>query len=327
MNDDQVLFHDTKVHLLAEDEESKIVQVQNVTGDGLMSSYMLFPGVSLMFSDFHMRQCEPSFTADCDMLCIDHCREGCMEQKIANGAYIYLSAGDLFVDCRDNGGKQAVFPSNHYHGISISFVMEEANRGIQSMIKDFPIDIQKLKHKYCDGRINLVLQNEPGLERIFSDLYAVPAQIRLPYFRVKVQELLLYLDALNLPEVNTERPYFFKTQVEKAKAIHALMTENMETHFTLEELSERFDFPMTAMKQCFKNIYGDSIFSYMRSYRINQAAYLLLHDHNKSVLDIAAIMGYDSPGKFSTAFKTIMGVPPLTYRKKSAGLDKKALDR
>lgn len=322
----QNLFHDTKVYTLAEDETSQIIQVQNDTGDGLMSSYMVFPGVYLMFNDFHMEQCESQFQAEVDMLCIDHCREGRIEQEIKNGAYIYLGAGDLCVDRRMNSGRHVEFPLGHYHGVSISFVLKDANEGINSYIKDFPVDIARLKKKYCDGRINLVLQNEQGLEGILADLYAVPAQIRLPYFRVKIQELLLYLDALEIPATQMERPYFFKTQVEKTKAIHTLMTNNMEQHFTLQELSERFDFPMTAMKNCFKNIYGDSIFSYMRVYRINQAAVLLRRNREKSVLEIAAQMGYDSPGKFSTAFKKIMGVSPLTYRKSSVGLDKKHPD-
>ena len=139
---------------------------------------------------------------------------------------------------------------------------------------------------------------------------------------IKIQELLLYLYALEVPEEHADRPYFFKDHVEKTKAIHALMTENLSEHFTLDELSKRFDFPMTAMKKCFKNIYGDSIFSYMRSYRINQAAVLLRHNREMSVLEIASKMGYESPGKFSTAFKTIMGCSPLAYRKKVVEPDK-----
>lgn len=323
----QALFHDTQVYPLVENEVSSVVQVKNDTGDGLMSSYVVFPGVSLLFNDFHMVQCESNFQADCTMFCIDHCREGRIEQEISNGAYIYLGAGDLYIDRRKNCGRQVAFPLGHYHGISLSLIAGQAEDGIRSYVKDFPVDIGKLTQKYCNGKSNLVLQNEPGLERIFADLYAVPSQIRLPYFRVKIQELLLYLDALELPDEAAQRPYFYKGQVEKAKAIHTLMTENLDRHYTLEELSKQFDFPMTAMKQCFRNIYNNSIFSYMKAYRINQAAVLLRHDRNKSVLEIATEMGYDSPGKFSTAFKSVMGVSPLAYRKKSDGLDKNQLDR
>ena len=40
----------------------------------------------------------------------------------------------------------------------------------------------------------------PSIDHIFQELYAVPEQIKLPYFRIKVLELLLYLDALELPK-------------------------------------------------------------------------------------------------------------------------------
>lgn len=316
-NMNKALFYDTQVQSLVENENTHIIQIQNGNGDGLMSCYTVFPGIFLLFNDFHMKQCQSKFATQQNMFCIDHCREGRIEQEIANGAYLYLSAGDIFFDVRKSGGRHVEFPSSHYHGVSVAFVLGEAEKGLQSCVADFPVDIVELKRKYYDGRINMVLPSEPGLERIFADLYTVPSQIRIPWFRVKIQELLLYLYALELPEEQAERPYFFKDHVEKTKAIHALMTENLSEHFTLEELSERFDFPMTAMKKCFKNIYGDSIFSYMRSYRINQAAVLLRHEREMSVLEIAALMGYESPGKFSTAFKTIMGCSPLAYRKKS----------
>lgn len=313
----RAMFYDTKVQTLVENETTHIIQMQNDDGDGLMSFYTVFPGIFLLFSDFHMEQCQSQVPSGQSMFCIDHCREGRIEQEISNGAYLYLNAGDMFFDVRKSGGRHVEFPSGHYHGVSISFVFGEAERGLKSCITDFPIDIAALKRKFCDGQVNMVLQKEAGLERIFADLYAVPSDIRLPWFRVKVQELLLYLNALELPENPEERPYFFKDHVEKTKAIHALMTENLSEHFTLEELSKRFDFPMTAMKNCFKNIYGDSIFSYMRSYRINQAAVLLRRERDKSVLEVASLMGYESPGKFSTAFKAIMGCSPLAYRKKS----------
>ena len=56
-----------------------------------------------------------------------------------------------------------------------------------------------------------------------------------------------------------ERPYFYKTQVEKVKAIMSFMTNEPERHFTMEELSEKFDISTSALKQCFKGVYGTAI--------------------------------------------------------------------
>ena len=52
------------------------------------------------------------------------------------------------------------------------------------------------------------------------------------YLKVKIFELLLYLDALELAGTKEERPYFYKTQVEKIKSIRSLMTENLTEHYT-----------------------------------------------------------------------------------------------
>ncbi|WP_431732285.1 helix-turn-helix domain-containing protein [Clostridium botulinum] len=95
------------------------------------------------------------------------------------------------------------------------------------------------------------------------------------------------------------------------------MTENLHKHYTLDQLSKEFDIPLTSMKICFKNVYGNSIFAYMRFYRINMGAVLLRQNKGCSIAEIAGKVGYDSPSKFSTAFKDVMGVSPLIYRKNS----------
>ena len=55
-----------------------------------------------------------------------------------------------------------------------------------------------------------------------------------------VLELLLYLDALELTQDSEEKPYFYKSQVEKVRAIRRFMEEHMEETYTQEELSKRF---------------------------------------------------------------------------------------
>ena len=59
--------------------------------------------------------------------------------------------------------------------------------------------------------------------------------------RSKCWSQLLYLDALELSGHTEERPYFYKGQVEKIKAIQALLTQDLTKNYTLEELSARFD--------------------------------------------------------------------------------------
>lgn len=301
--------------LLAKTKECSIFQMKNSTGEGIMTMYQVFPGVSISYNNYHMESFDSTFTTNRNLFCIDHCREGRMEYASAQGTFSYFEAGDLKLDRRITHQGHFEFPLAHYHGLMIAFDMDQVRTNFSEEIKDFPIDLLSLQKKFCNGKQSMVIHSAPSIEHIFSELYVVPEKIRIPYFKIKIFELLLYLDVLELPRTMDERPYFYKNQVEKIKAMHKFLTTNIERHYTQEELSAQFDIPLTPMKNCFKSVYGSPINTYMRVYRMNQAAVLLKNQIDMTVTDIAGTVGYDSPGKFSAAFKMIIGKSPLEYRK------------
>lgn len=102
--------------------------------------------------------------------------------------------------------------------------------------------------------------------------------------------------------------------MEKRKAIMQLMTSNPEVHYTMEELAEQFDLSVSALKKCFKGVYGTAIFTYMRNFRMDMAATLLAQT-DESVTEIAGKVGYTNSSKFAEAFKSAKGKTPLAYRK------------
>lgn len=124
----------------------------------------------------------------------------------------------------------------------------------------------------------------------------------MPYFRVKILELLLYLDALELGS-GTEKPYFYRSQVETVKAIRSYLAEHLDQHITLEALSRQYQIPLTTMKACFKSVYGSPVNTYMRALRMDRAALLLRKEPEASVTEIAGAVGYDSSSKFAAAFR------------------------
>ncbi|PXV95889.1 AraC family transcriptional regulator [Lachnotalea glycerini] len=301
--------------LLAETKECSVFQMKNDTGEGIMTMYQVFPGVSISYNDYHMESFDSTYNTNRNMFCIDHCREGRLEYATTQKAFSYFEAGDLKLDRRITHQGHFEFPLAHYHGLMITFDMDQAEITLKKEIKDFPVNLISLQKKFCKGNQPVVIHNAPAIKHIFSELYMVPEKIRIPYFKIKIFELLLYLDVLELPKNLEEKPYFYKNQVEKIKAMQNIMIGNLEKHYTQEELSEHFNIPLTPMKNCFKNVYGSPINTYMRVYRMNQAAVLLKKQSHMSITDIAGKVGYDSPGKFSAAFKKVIGKSPLEYRK------------
>ena len=300
--------------LLVQSDGCSVYQFRNDTGDGTMTCYEIFPGAMLSFNDFHVAHFDSAYVPGRNMFVIDHCREGKMEYLAAENAYAYVGAGDIKMDRRLTHTGRFIFPSSHYHGLSIAFDIEIAASALSKEVKDFPIDLTALQQKYCPGRYPHVIREMGAAEHIFGELYQVPEKIRIPYFKIKIMELLLYLDALELPKEQKERPYYYKTQIEKVKAIQAFLAEHMAENYTQEQLSSRFEIPLTGMKNCFKSVYGTSIGAWLTDYRMNRAAEFLRADREQSVAEIAGLVGYDSASKFAIAFRKIMGMSPLEYR-------------
>ena len=77
------------VQHLIESDDCKIMRLNDCSGEGMMTLYHVFPGVFLMYNDFHMKECISGFQSDGDLLCIDHCREGRIEQEVGQDAFSY----------------------------------------------------------------------------------------------------------------------------------------------------------------------------------------------------------------------------------------------
>ena len=104
------------------------------------------------------------------------------------------------------------------------------------------------------------------------------------------------------------------SQEEIIHNVHAYLVEHLSERITIEELSHRFLMNTTTLKQVFKKVYGTTIAAHVKQHRMEQAALLLL----KTPQDIAAIaqaVGYESPSRFTAAFKETYGQLPTEYRK------------
>ena len=125
------------------------------------------------------------------------------------------------------------------------------------------------------------------------------------------QNLFLYMED---PFDGKAADPYYSDQVEIIKSVHSLITENLTERFTIEELSKKYRINSSALKSIFKSVYGLPIASYMKEYRIRQAA-AMLRNSQESISWIARSVGYESQSKFTNAFKNVMEILPTDYRK------------
>lgn len=291
-----------------------VQKMKSETGEGIMTIYQILDGIFIMFNDFHMKDCISEFKTYQNLLCIDHCREG-KYQQMHNKVPFFIEKGDMFIDNREHHDGFCSFPSGHYHGVSIGIEMDIAQKNLAEVIPGISVDLKSIREKFCGEKGYQIIRKDPVAERIFYDLYHVPVEIRQRYYLIKVVELLIYMEALKLPTDEKEQAYFYVDNVEKVKAIQELITENLSQHYSLKALSKQFEISETAMKKCFKEIFGSSIHAYLKNYRMNYAATLLKKNTKMKISDIAFTVGYETPSKFSEAFRSVMGSTPIAYRK------------
>lgn len=290
-----------------------IYQMENATGEGIMTCYEVFKGVYLIYNDFHIDRCKSNLQISDDMFCIDHCREGRMEWEFTKDKYVYIEAEDIKIDDRGDHQKYFTFPLKHYHGISIAIFINEATKSLNQCINGISIDLKEIIEKFKSCGSYFITRGDLKISHIFSELYDVPKEIKQEYYKIKIIELLLYLKAMNVPFNYAERPYFYKSQIGKVKEVEDFIVKNLDKQYSQEELAKKFNIPLTALKNCFKAVHGATIYSYTQNYRMNIAAIRLLHS-NETVAQIAVSLGYNNAGKFSTAFKRVLGKLPQEYR-------------
>lgn len=74
-----------------------------------------------------------------------------------------------------------VFPTHHYHGLTVVFARDIVGRSLPAEIRDFPATPERIIQRWELGLYPRVIHGAEPAEPIFSGLYRVPETIRIPF--------------------------------------------------------------------------------------------------------------------------------------------------
>ena len=300
------------IEVLHREDDHTVLRVSNQNGEVLMSSFQVFPGICLVYDDVHTQQCAIDQTYKGDILEIMHCREGRIECEYGD-SFFYLTPGDVVIRRRIGKRQESYFPGRHYHGITILIDVQSAPACLSCILDDVKVSPTALIGKFCSADSCFVMRAKPSLEHIFSELYSVQELIRKGYFKIKILELLLFLNGVDIERETLSQLCVPKSQVVLAKRVSRYLAEHMDSRVTTDQIAEHFAISPTLLKRSFKAVYGDSMYAFARTQKMQEAA-LLLRRTDATILDIAGQFGYDNGSKFAKAFRDVMGVSPNEYR-------------
>jgi len=96
-----------------------------------------------------------------------------------------------------------------------------------------------------------------------------------------------------------------------------LLHAQPEREWTIEELAREVGVSRSGLAQRFTELTGESPMRYLTGWRIQLAKNLMLQ-LALPIAEVADRVGYESEAAFNRAFKRNVGVPPATWRKRSA---------
>ena len=167
--------------------------------------------------------------------------------------------------------------------------------------------------RFCTDRCCTVIKASPELNHVFQEVCEEKNKKRLGYLRLKALEIFFLLSEI-LPQENLEvSVYYPGSTIRKIKELKQELMDSLDTRYSLAERAACYGLSLTTMKDCFKAIYGKPIYAFQKEYKIQMAAQLLLTTQ-LSISEIAGKIGYSNPNKFSSAFRSIIGMSPREYR-------------
>lgn len=108
-------------------------------------------------------------------------------------------------------------------------------------------------------------------------------------------------------------------EIKSLKKVVEILTGDLMNTPSLYELAEQANMSHTKLNRCFKKVYGQTVYSWLRLYRLESAKAYLAKNQD-SIADIAFQCGFSSASHFAYSFKQQYHCSPAEYRQK-AGLE------
>lgn len=173
------------------------------------------------------------------------------------------------------------------------------------------LDFQNKSALFC-GPVSITSSIHVRLHEILGCPY-MDARRHL-FLGSKALELMIFaLDQFN-PDKN-QVFFCFNLETGSRNFVHKakdIIISDIKNPPSLTELSKMVGVNRTTLNQCFRKVYGVTIFDFLRTFRLEESK-RLLRAGNQSVTQVAYEVGYSQQKTFSKEFKKYFGDAPSQY--------------
>jgi AraC-like DNA-binding protein len=155
----------------------------------------------------------------------------------------------------------------------------------------------------------------PSMAIVLNQLfhYNLNSSIKNLYYKGKGYELLsLYFNRSEDPNIDHCPFLIDEENVAKIKKAKEIVINNMAEPPGLQELADTIGLTLKKLKTGFKQVYGDSVYSFLFDYKLEYAR-KLLDSGTYNVNEVGVLIGYSTSSHFISAFKKKFGTTPKKY--------------
>jgi AraC family transcriptional regulator, transcriptional activator of the genes for pyochelin and ferripyochelin receptors len=157
----------------------------------------------------------------------------------------------------------------------------------------------------------------PPIQTALQQILNVPYQgmIQRMYLEGKVLELLALQFAQLIEAEGDKQPliHLKAGDVEKIYQARDILTQNYDHPPSLIDLAKEIGINDNKLKYGFREVFGTTVFGYLRDYRL-EVARKLLQEQKQNVRTVVNTVGYANQSHFAAAFKRKFGMTPQDCR-------------
>ncbi len=155
----------------------------------------------------------------------------------------------------------------------------------------------------------------PAIAVVLSQVlnYNLHPSVKALYTKGKIYELIsLYFNKSDDADIE-QCPFLVdEDNVRRIRQAKEIIINRMAEPPTLSELSDEIGLSLKKLKEGFKQIYGDSVFSFLFDYKMEYAR-RMLESGQHNVNEVGLKVGYSTASHFIAAFKKKYGTTPKKY--------------
>lgn len=179
-----------------------------------------------------------------------------------------------------------------------------------------PAELREMIDGHREGWHQSLDTISPAIQMVLQQILNCPytGSIQQVYLEGKALELIALQTAQWLQTDSPSSRHRLKpSDIERIHQAKEIVTQRLEDPPSLLELARAVGVNDCTLKRGFRQVFGTTVFSYLRQQRLIKARQLL-QDTEMSVAEVTCQIGYTHSGHFAAAFKREFGVTPKAFK-------------